>query len=30
LAKLGRRIGRSEILPITFGFPFGLSVLAMP
>jgi 1-acyl-sn-glycerol-3-phosphate acyltransferase len=30
LAKFGRRIGRSEILPITFGFPFGLSVLALP
>jgi 1-acyl-sn-glycerol-3-phosphate acyltransferase len=30
LSKLGRKIGRSEILPITFGFPFGLSVLTMP
>ena len=30
LAKLGRKVGRSEILPITFGFPFGLSVLSMP
>ena len=30
LAKLGRKIGRSDILPITFGFPFGLSILTMP
>ncbi len=30
LSKLGRKIGRSDILPITFGFPFGLSILTMP
>jgi 1-acyl-sn-glycerol-3-phosphate acyltransferase len=30
LTRLGRKIGPSEILPITFGFPFGLSILAMP
>lgn len=30
LAKLSRKIGRSDILPITFGFPFGLSILTMP
>ncbi|MFZ0831487.1 MAG: lysophospholipid acyltransferase family protein [Mycobacterium sp.] len=30
LAKLGRKVGRSDILPITFGFPFGLSILTMP
>jgi 1-acyl-sn-glycerol-3-phosphate acyltransferase len=29
-SRLGRKIGRSEILPITFGFPFGLSVLTLP
>jgi 1-acyl-sn-glycerol-3-phosphate acyltransferase len=27
LSKLGRKIARSDILPITFGFPFGLSIL---
>ena len=27
LAGIGRRIARSDILPITLGFPFGLSVL---
>ena len=30
LSKLSQKIGRSDILPITFGFPFGLSVMAMP
>jgi len=30
LAKLERKVGRSTILPITFGFPFGLSVLTVP
>jgi 1-acyl-sn-glycerol-3-phosphate acyltransferase len=30
LTNLGRKIGRSDILPITFGFPFGLSILALP
>jgi 1-acyl-sn-glycerol-3-phosphate acyltransferase len=30
LAGVSRKIGRSDILPITFGFPFGLSVLTMP
>jgi 1-acyl-sn-glycerol-3-phosphate acyltransferase len=30
LRKLGRKVGRSDILPITFGFPFGLSILALP
>jgi 1-acyl-sn-glycerol-3-phosphate acyltransferase len=30
LSKLGRKVGRSDILPITFGFPFGLSILAVP
>jgi 1-acyl-sn-glycerol-3-phosphate acyltransferase len=27
LANLGRRLTRSDILPITLGFPFGLSVV---
>lgn len=27
LSKFERRLGRTDILPITFGFPFGLSVL---
>ncbi|HTI74772.1 MAG TPA: 1-acyl-sn-glycerol-3-phosphate acyltransferase [Mycobacterium sp.] len=27
LDKLERKLGRTDILPITFGFPFGLSVL---
>jgi 1-acyl-sn-glycerol-3-phosphate acyltransferase len=27
LANLGRRLTRSDMLPITLGFPFGLSVL---
>lgn len=27
LSKLGRKIARSDMLPITLGFPFGLSVL---
>ena len=30
LSKLGQKFGRSDILPITFGFPFGLSILTMP
>ena len=30
LAKLSRKVGRSDILPITFGFPFGLSILTVP
>jgi 1-acyl-sn-glycerol-3-phosphate acyltransferase len=30
LSKLGQKLGRSDILPITFGFPFGLSILTMP
>lgn len=30
LAKLERRIGRTDILPVTFGFPFGLSIIAVP
>ena len=30
LSKLGQKVGRSDILPITFGFPFGLSILTMP
>lgn len=30
LAKLSLKVGRSDILPITFGFPFGLSILTMP
>ncbi|RDH75515.1 acyltransferase family protein [Mycolicibacterium moriokaense] len=30
LAGLSRKVGRSDILPITFGFPFGLSILTMP
>lgn len=27
LTKFERKLGRTDILPITFGFPFGLSVL---
>jgi 1-acyl-sn-glycerol-3-phosphate acyltransferase len=27
LTRLERKLGRTDILPITFGFPFGLSVL---
>jgi 1-acyl-sn-glycerol-3-phosphate acyltransferase len=27
LQKLGRKLGRTDILPISVGFPFGLSVL---
>ncbi len=27
LTKLERKLGRTDILPITFGFPFGLSIL---
>jgi 1-acyl-sn-glycerol-3-phosphate acyltransferase len=27
LRKLGQKLGRTKILPISFGFPFGLSVL---
>jgi len=30
LSKLGHKFGRSDIMPITFGFPFGFSVLTMP
>lgn len=30
LSKLGQKVGRSDILPITFGFPFGLSILTVP
>jgi 1-acyl-sn-glycerol-3-phosphate acyltransferase len=30
LSKLGQKLGRSEIMPLTFGFPFGFSVLSMP
>lgn len=30
LRKLERKIGRTDILPITFGFPFGLSIIALP
>ncbi|WP_123027870.1 lysophospholipid acyltransferase family protein [Mycolicibacterium stellerae] len=30
LAKLSRKVGRSDILPITFGFPFGLSIFTIP
>ncbi len=30
LSKLERKLGRTEILPITFGFPFGLSVIVAP
>lgn len=30
LTKLGHKLGRSEIMPITFGFPFGFSILSMP
>jgi 1-acyl-sn-glycerol-3-phosphate acyltransferase len=27
LRKLGRKLGRTDILPISVGFPFGLSIL---
>ena len=27
LSKLGQKVFRSDILPVTFGFPFGFSVL---
>lgn len=30
LAKLSQKFGRSDIFPITFGFPFGFSVMTMP
>lgn len=30
LSKLGQKLGRSDIMPITFGFPFGISILTMP
>ncbi len=30
LSKLGHKLGRSEIMPITFGFPFGFSILTLP
>ncbi len=30
LTKLEYRIARTRVLPITFGFPFGFSILAVP
>ena len=30
LSKLGQKLSRSEIMPLTFGFPFGFSILSMP
>jgi 1-acyl-sn-glycerol-3-phosphate acyltransferase len=30
LARLSLKVGRSDILPIAFGFPFGLSILTVP
>ncbi len=30
LAGLSLKVGRSDILPIAFGFPFGLSILTVP
>jgi len=30
LSKFGQKLGRSEIMPLTFGFPFGLSILSLP
>ncbi len=30
LARFSLKVGRSDILPIAFGFPFGLSILTVP
>ena len=30
LSKLGKKFGRSDILPLTFGFPFGFSIVSLP
>ena len=29
LSKFGQKLGRSEMMPLTFGFPFGLSILSL-
>lgn len=30
LSKFGKKLGRSDIMPLTFGFPFGFSMVSLP